>query len=227
MAGTLQAQVEKIVGAHDLQTPAYDAIAAIADMIPMLQQKSDTYRSAAKAFRDAAPSMPNPSDDAHLLVPNATVVSALDDAIRTMRTMAFDLNDISIYILSKVPEMKEEDNLGVTVQSQVLEVVTEVQRALQGTNKENPRLVHGGSKQSYFAARSELEMKLAPTAADAKVPSSISLRLALWELDSVTLGNIAVAFAELKKYAIALSLTFARNAKKIHEPRRQNNSMIS
>jgi hypothetical protein len=222
MASTLSTKIENIVAQSNFEEPAYEAAVEIAELIPSLAARAEQYRAAAKLRREA----PLP-DDATLLAIPADVVAALDDVLRTMRTVSFNLADLSTYILSKFPEIKEEDNAGVAVQTQLLDMISQVQQSLQGTNKEQPRLVHLGSKQAYFTARFELESKMAPADKEKAPVTNPSIRHAIAELDAAILANIAVAFTDLRKYAVAISLAVARNLKKVREPRRANHGMIS
>jgi hypothetical protein len=202
-----------------------DAVAVVEGLLERVAafaERTDNYRSAAKARREAT----RPADAALVATPE-DVIAAVDEVQRAARTLVFDLNDLASYVVTLVPTIKEEDNSGVAIQQAFLELIKDTVAGLNGAGKDaNPRFVHLGAKVEYLSKRSELEMKLAPTGKEAEPPVSESLRAAIHELDTMTVANVAATFAELRRVCLTVSSAFIHNQAKIEKPRREGNGMI-
>jgi hypothetical protein len=212
----LRNRFNQVVSAGSWKEDAINVIDELIARVTTFGEQAETYRAKAKARRCSA--LPS---DADLVNAPTDVLEALDEVVTSVRTLNFDLSELQAYIMTLVPEIKEEDNAGVNIQSYLLEQIGEAQKVLNGAGKESsPRFVHLGGRQEYLSKRSELEMKLAPTGKDAEVPKSQSLRLALHDLDNAVVGNIASTFVELRRISLGVSGTFVRNQDRITQPRR-------
>lgn len=217
----LVARMNQLVDQDNWKSDANDIAAELFDRVEQYGNLADSLRAKAKERRNAA--LP---DDAALVQPPADVLEALDSAIGCVRTLAFEFNELSLYVWTRVPDMKDEDNAGVAVQQNFLEMLKNTTETLNGGKDCPARFVHLGAKQSYLNQRAELEAKLAPTGKEAEPSKSASLRRQLHDLDAGAVGNVAWTYAELRRMCLAVGSTYTRNMDKLHQPRRSSNSMI-
>jgi hypothetical protein len=219
---SLKQRLDAVTAHEAFKENATNVVLELLDRVGTFGQKADEYRGKAKERR--ATSLPA---DAELLEPPQDVLTALDEVMTAIRSLSFDLSDLSAYIWTLVPEIKEEDNAGVSIQQHLLEAMSEAQKTLNGGGKEAaPRFVHLGAKQEYLGKRADLEMKLSPGAKDTEPPKSKSLRAQLHDLDNNVLGAIAATYLDLRRIALAVSTTFVRNQDRILKPRRHGHGMI-
>ena len=219
---SLKTKLDAVTSNAALRDDALAVVGDVLDKVNAFAAAAEEYRAASKDRR----ARPVPADDELAATP-ADVVAAIDGVQTAIRTLLFDLGDLSTYIRSLVPELKEEDNAGVAIQKHVLETISAYSAALTGQAKEQPAaLVHLGAKYDYLKARADLENQLKPSGKDASVPASESLRRAIHELDNLTLGNVALTYADLRRRCVTIGSMVARNLSKIEKPRRDGGGMI-
>ncbi|CCW64894.1 unnamed protein product [Phytomonas sp. EM1] len=147
----------------------------------------------------------------------------------------------------RIPELKEEDNLGVAVQNAVLRRLDAVQNYLlagNGGEKEGVRPMAGMFvAKEYLAARAGIEEKILPKPAKpdggekgkeegkegeassgTKAPSAI---LELQQLDYDALLKLELTIEHLLTLLLAFVNTYMLNWKKLIQPRSNTDTMVS
>ena len=211
-----------------LETPAYGEAAV--SFIDELLDKVPSYVAAAKTVREAGAPALDAAHAADLAAPPKPLLDALDAFRVEVEFVVKVLNAASLFIHSRVPEMKEEDNAGVMIQMQVLETLGDLRKVFEqgvkGKDSGATRFVSLKYKLDYLTARAELEEKLNPSGKDAQPSKSASLKLALVEQDKMALADVAASYLALRRYALSLVSAFTKNIEKLAMPRRNSVGMI-
>jgi hypothetical protein len=155
----------------------------------------------------------------------ASILEILDSLRTAQASVVSDLHKVRSTIVVRIPEMKEEDNLGVSVQMNVLKLFDEVEKQILASDKASFATI--SFKASYLESRAAVEDKLNPSGKDAQPSKAPSLILQLQQIDR---DAALVAFLTLSKLATslrALVTVYAENAKKLINPRVSNDRMIS
>jgi hypothetical protein len=138
-----------------------------------------------------------------------------------------DLQSLQTAIKIRIPEIKEEDNLGVNVQLTYLKVLSEAEQALLGGEKsKSPATL--SLVRDYLSARAEVEAKLLEKEKEGKEPSpkAPSLLLALSAVDSSAVETAALGALKLSSTLRSIVVLYAENSKKLINPRTSNDRMI-
>ncbi len=189
--------------------------------VTLTQAEQGAYVVASNVFARAANAEEVPQDVSEVLRVLHTTYSALFSELQVVRSA----------VAVRIPEIKEEDNLGVNVQLLVVKEIEDLEQRLAG-GKEPTGLPTVNFTREYFAARAAIEEKILAPSKDAEGkdqgPSkSPSLRRQLQQLDYDAAIKSALAFAALASRLRSLVTAFTLNAKKLMNPRSSNDRMIS
>lgn len=157
--------------------------------------------------------------------PPQPVVEALHLLQSLQASVVADLYTLISTIGTRIPEMKEEDNLGVSVQVAVIKQLQSVENELLGGDKSVGATLN--FKVSYLASRAAVEEKLNPTGKDAQPSQSASLQAQLLQIDTDALLSSRLAFLKLANSLRNLSVAVIENSKKLINPRNVNDRMVS
>jgi hypothetical protein len=161
----------------------------------------------------------------NLTQPPAALLEILDTLRLTQSSVVVDLQTIRSTIVVRIPEMKEEDNLGVSVQINVLKMLDEVEKQI--LDSEKSQLASIGYKASYLGSRASIEEKLNPSGKDAQPSNAPSVKLQLQQVDRDAALITYLTAAKLSTSLRALVTVYAENAKKLVNPRVSNDRMLS
>lgn len=175
------------------------------------------------------------------------VLSVLREYQAVCHNVFHDAEAIRTVIAVRVPELKEEDNLGVAVQHAVLRLLDDVENktlgAAAGGNSGGER--SSGVRaptgvyalQEYLAARSEVEEKLLGDSAKGKEEdnkgsakgghASPSMLLKLQQVDADALMKVELAAVVLLTTLRSFVNAYALNWRKLIEPRTSTDRMVS
>lgn len=146
----------------------------------------------------------------------ADVLELLDLLLNAQSSIVADLQSIRSTVLIRIPEMKEEDNLGVNVQITALKQLDEVEKHIVGGEKSGGYLSY---KKDYLVARAAVEEKLLPTGKDAEPSKAPSQLLALRQTDVDAVVGARIALLKLATSLRGLVTIISENAKKLINPR--------
>ncbi|CCW71912.1 unnamed protein product [Phytomonas sp. Hart1] len=151
----------------------------------------------------------------------------------------------------RIPEFKEEDNLGVAVQAAVLSKLDKFQNAISGDDGEKEAVKSAAgifSSKKYLASRASIEEKLLPkpkkasdeeknnakgkdknaedasATEDVKAPSAI---LELKQLDYDMLVKLELGIRHLQTRLRGFVNTYVLNSKKLIQPRTNTDGMVA
>lgn len=133
-------------------------------------------------------------------------------------------------ITVRIPEMKEEDNLGVNVQHAVLAHLAQLERKILGGEGSSKDAGSAAAfpgldcKASYFAARAAIEEDLLKEKEPVKSPST---RRHLQQCDADCATKISLAYASLHMSMSSLIVMWVNNSKKLMNPRNTSDRMIA
>ncbi|CUG87963.1 proteasome activator protein pa26, putative [Bodo saltans] len=162
---------------------------------------------------------------ADLSQPPAALLEILDTLRLTQSSIVVGLQTIRSTIVVRIPEMKEEDNLGVSVQINALKMLDEVEKQI--LDSEKAQLASIGYKASYLGARASIEEKLNPSGKDAQPTKAPSAALQLQQVDRDAALIAYLTAAKLSTSLRALVTVYAENAKKLVNPRVSSDRMLS
>lgn len=146
---------------------------------------------------------------------------------------------IRTVIATRIPEYKEEDNLGVAAQSAFLKLLDGLEGRLLGgggEEKSSPAPANLFALKAYLAARSAVEEKLlgkpsdesaskgAASGGGSKSPSAL---LELKQTDIDALLKVELAAAQLASQLRTIVNAYILNWKKLIQPRSSNDRMMS
>lgn len=173
--------------------------------------------------------------------PPAAVLAAIEAVRMETEFVIKAMNAVSLYIFTKMPEIKEEDNAGVAVQMHVMETIGQVKAICEtgsgGGKSADPRFCALGFKLSYLKARGEMEEKLnpkkekeekkddkdaAPASPVAPAFKSPSARMAIEEFDRNAMADVAATYMQLRRMGTMAARTFTINIEKVACPRRRD-----
>lgn len=157
--------------------------------------------------------------------PNQGVIEALDLLQSLQVGVVADIQTLLSTIGTRIPEMKEEDNLGVAVQVAVIKQLTALETELLGGDKSVGATIN--YKVSYFSSRGGVEEKLNPSGKDAQPSQAPSLQLQLRQIDNDAIIGARLAFLKLASSLRVLSVAVIENSKKLINPRNVNDRMVS
>jgi hypothetical protein len=158
----------------------------------------------------------------------ADVADVLSTLHSTYSNLYAELQTVQSAIVVRVPEIKEEDNLGVNVQLLVLKELGDLEKRILGGGADSSSAPTINFPREYYAARAAIEEKLLGSGKpDEKPSASPSLRRQLLQLDYDTLVKAALAFAGLASRLRSVVAAFTLNSKKLMNPRSSNDRMIS
>lgn len=181
----------------------------------------------------------------HAAAPNAAVLALLQEYQQIAEATFLASDKVRTVISIRIPELKEEDNLGVAVQRAVLREIDALQAALLGgggggSSGDREGGSSGGSApvgmfaaRDYLASRGAIEDKLLgkpggeneeKTSGASRAPSTL---LELKQLDNDVLLKIQLAAVQLATRIRAFINTYALNWKKLIQPRTQNDKMVA
>ena len=209
-----------------LDTPAYaEAAVSFGDE---LLDRLPTYVTAAKEVREAATALVSGE------APPDAVLAAIEKIRGEIEFSIKVINSIQLFVQSRVPELKEEDNAGVHIQYAVMETMGQVKKILEsaqsGSGKDGgasaSRFASLGFKLTYLEARGAIEEKLNPTGKDAAPTNSASVKLQLAEVDRNALADVAQSYNTLRRLGLTIAGAVTKNAEKLAAPRRKNVGMI-
>jgi len=130
------------------------------------------------------------------------------DNLLLLKAAAYDLmvsfDGIQDWIMSRVPELKDEDNAGVEVQETVIQQVQQFQRAVKGVYME---------EMEYLKARGEMESSAL------KHPDTVSWRRAIALLDQEAWDDMELSWRVLLRTIMLCHAILMKNMQKLKEPR--------
>lgn len=189
---------------------SFEESSAIADSLEAL---SVSIQQGTEPSRDKAP---------------APVIDALMRYRMDLQNIAKDLYILRGAVLLRIPEIKEEDNLGVNVQLQVLSQIKSFASSVTGSNgsssgkDESPSassLPSVGLVKEYLAARASIEEKLLGTSEKEGPSKSQSLVQQLVIFDSDAVARLSRGYRELILQQQFLISSMTLNYKKLYAPR--------
>ncbi|KAF5220568.1 putative proteasome activator protein pa26 [Trypanosoma cruzi] len=169
------------------------------------------------------------------------VMSMLFNYQSACRRIYYDAEVIRTVISVRIPELKEEDNLGVAVQHAVLKMLEEIQNKTLGAGgaggageKTSSVKAQAGvfSLREYFGARGAVEEKILGKPDDDKNNSkggskSPSVLLELRQVDVDALQKVELSALQLVTAMRSFVNAYALNWKKLIEPRSGGGRMVS
>lgn len=158
------------------------------------------------------------------LAPPAAVLELLDHLQSLQASVVADLYVIRATVAVRVPEMKEEDNLGVAVQMSALKQIDDLEKELLGGDKATGATVE--FKQGYLGKRASVEEKISPSGKDATPSLAPSFALQLKQIDHDAVIAARLALLKLSGSLRAFVNLYAENSKKLINPRNVNDRMI-
>jgi hypothetical protein len=186
--------------------------------VTLSQSEAGAKEVASNVFARAAAPEETPQD----------VVEVLRVLHSTYSNLYSELQIVRSAVGIRIPEIKEEDNLGVNVQLLVLKEIEELEKRLLGGGADASSAPTINFPREYYAARTAIEEKLLGTGKPDEKPSmSPSLRRQLQQLDYDTMVKAALAFAGLAARLRSIVSAFTLNSKKLMNPRSSNDRMIS
>lgn len=157
--------------------------------------------------------------------PPATLLEFLDALRQAQSSIVIDIQKIRSTIVVRIPEMKEEDNLGVSVQMNALKILDDVEKQILDADK--AVLATITYKASYLASRASVEEKLNPSGKDAQPSNAPSVKLQLQQVDRDAALVVFLTSSKIATALRALVTVYAENAKKLINPRVTSDRMIS
>ena len=141
-----------------------------------------------------------------------------------------NINTLRASILIRIPEIKEEDNLGVNVQILVIKQLEKAEKMMLsggggGDDAATP-FPALSFKKDYFAARAAIEEKVLGSGKDGEPSKSPSVKLQLQQLDADTAARVGIAYNTLLTTIMTLIAAYAHNNKKLIAPRVDSDRMI-
>lgn len=219
-----QRKVKEIANDEALLIQAQNFLEELAENLPQMQVKARRYSDlAASGIRSS-----------HQELPTA-VLEALSGLRADSLVFLNGITALKLLIICRTPEIKEEDNAGVMVQCAFADFCDSVCGSISGTasggggdkKSSGPAMPLALSlKKEYLAARAPVEEKLAGEGKDAQPSKAPSMLEQLSQIDLDALQRVSYGYSRLYEVGMATLVGFARNAKKILEPRRSGGTMI-
>nr|CCC93544.1 putative proteasome activator protein pa26 [Trypanosoma congolense IL3000] len=163
-----------------------------------------------------------------------TPVSTVD-LLRQYQTLCHDIycdaQLVRSVIMIRIPDHKEEDNLGVAVQMEVLKLIEGLEGKLLPSGEKSSSVGGVFCLRDYLATRATVEEKLLGSSnagSEGKKGSKApSLLLELREIDMDALLKVEFAATHLCAVLRGLVTSYTLNWKKLMQPRTGNDYMIS
>ncbi|KAH8607990.1 putative Proteasome activator pa28 beta subunit [Trypanosoma vivax] len=161
----------------------------------------------------------------------ANIVQLLQQCQELYYRLFCDTETIATVIGVRVPEHKEEDNLGVAVQMAAFEALGKLQSALakiDGNDNETSSIFMA---RNYMATRGKVEERLLGKVSDdggkresSRSPSAL---LELRQVDADAMLGVQLSTARIARLLRSLVTVYVLNAKKLIQPRSTSEHMLT
>ena len=223
MATGFDRVAKKAAEALNNETFADNAVSFLDELLDRIP----TYIGKARNIRETGPATLAEAHETNLAAPPEVILNTFEELREELNFFVKVINAMALYINSRIPEMKEEDNSGVTIQYEVLKSLIKTKSTIQGTDKESSsRLATLNFKVNYLASRVKDEEKLEPTGEKAEPSKSASLKLSIKEADRLALEDLAASYLELRRTGLSMVALFSKNVDKLTNPRRRSGSQL-